>query len=138
MAKQNMAKETQNSKISLIVEKSGDDLWGRITVNGNLIVDSASTQEALKKKLVKAAKDFEGVDIDSFEISHDLTSFFEQYSYLSISDIAEKAGINPGLMRQYAAGVKFPSEERVRHIQDAIREIGKELSKVRLHKTQLA
>ena len=37
-------------------------------------------------------------------------------------------------MRQYSSGLKFPSEERVKEIESAIREIGKELSKIKLHK----
>jgi hypothetical protein len=40
-------------------------------------------------------------------------------------------------MSHYASGIKFPSEERVKEIEAAIREIGKELSKVKLHKAEL-
>src|SRR6476646_9855992 len=96
-------------QIPLIVEKSGDQLWGRITVNDNLIIDTASTVESLKKKLAKLAKSLENVEVDSFVVSYDLTSFFEQYSFLSISEIASMIGINPSLMRQYSQGIKFPS-----------------------------
>ena len=131
-----MVKSTNQPKTSLIVEKSEGDLWGRITVNDTLIVDSASSLEALKKKLSKAARDLEQVEIGQFDISYDLTSFFDEHSYLSISDIAQKAGINPGLMRQYASGNKFPSEQRVKEIELAIREIGKHLSRVKLHKSK--
>jgi hypothetical protein len=123
-------------QIPLIVEKSGDQLWGRITVNDNLIIDTASTLESLKKKLAKLAKSLENVEVDSFVVSYDLTSFFEQYSFLSISEIASKIGINPSLMRQYSQGIKFPSGERVKEIESAIRQIGKELSKVKLHKAE--
>jgi len=41
-------------------------------------------------------------------------------------------------MRQYAAGIKFPSLERVKRIEGAIRSIGKELARIRLHKAQHA
>src|SRR5690348_15477202 len=128
------AKKTLRGKHPLIIEKSDGDFWGRVKIHDNLIVDSASTLDALQKKMKKLVKEFEDVDVDAFDISFDLTSFFEQHSYLSISDIASKAGINAGLMRQYASGVKFPSADRILEIQGAIREIGKELSKVRLHK----
>jgi len=127
----------RTARIPLIVEKSGKDLWGRITVGDALIVDFASTLETLKKKLAKLVKDDFSIEVSGFDISYDLTSFFEQYSYLSISDIARKTGINPALMRHYASGIKFPSEERVKEIESAIREIGRELSKVRLHKAEL-
>ena len=131
-----MAKEEKTTKTQLIVERGDGELWGRITVKGNLVVDSAKTLETLKKKFKASAYEIEGVKIDDFEISYDLTSFFEQFSFLNISDIAKRTGINPGLMRQYASGVKFPSEDRVKDIEEAIRNIGKELSKIKLHKPQ--
>jgi hypothetical protein len=101
-----------------------------------LIVDSASSLEVLKKKLVKLTKQIENIEVNAFVVSYDLTSFFEEYSFLSISDIASKIGINPSLMRQYAQGIKFPSADRVKEIESAIRQIGKELSKVKLHKAE--
>jgi hypothetical protein len=39
-------------------------------------------------------------------------------------------------MRQYSIGNKFPSADRVQEIEDAVKAIGKELSKVKLHKSQ--
>lgn len=131
-----MAKDKTHQKTSLIVEKSDGELWGRITIKGSLIADSASTLEVLKKKLKKLAKDFENVEIDDFDISYDLTSFFEHYSYLSISDIAGRMKINPSLMRQYAQGIKFPSESRIKEIESFIQGIGKELAKAKMHKPQ--
>lgn len=125
------------TKTQLIVEKSGGERWGRIKVKGNLIVDFAPSLESLKKKLKALAFDFEEVEITDFEVSYDLTSFFEQYP-INISDVAKKSGINPGLMRQYASGNKYPSEERGKEIENAIHEIGRELVKVKLHKPQKA
>lgn len=40
-------------------------------------------------------------------------------------------------MRQYATGIKFPSEERVKQIQEAIRTIGKELAKIKIVKPNI-
>ena len=120
----------------LVVERSGDEFWGRITINGTLITDSAPSIESLKKKIKKLAKESEGIEVANFDLSYDLTSFFEQHPGLSISEIARFADINPGLMRQYASGIKYPSEERVKVIETAIREYGKELSKIKLHKPE--
>lgn len=122
------------SKISLIVEKADGELWGRVRVKGNLIVDSAASLAALKKQLKKLILDFEEVEVEDFEISYDLTSFFEQYPYINISEVAAKAGIDYAMMRQYSSGKKYPSEVRIKKIEQAIHEIGKELSKVKLHK----
>jgi len=53
--------------IKLILEKNADTLWGRIFYDDNLIVDSATTLQALEKKLRKALKDFHKVDEEEFE-----------------------------------------------------------------------
>jgi hypothetical protein len=120
----------------LIVEKADGELWGRVKINGNLIVDTATSLETLKKKMKNLIADFEDIEVDEFEVSYDLTSFFEQHPYLNISEIANKASISQTMMRQYTSGNKFPSEERVQAIENAIREIGKELTRVRLHKSK--
>ncbi|MEO5565005.1 MAG: hypothetical protein ABIR18_16280 [Chitinophagaceae bacterium] len=126
---------TKNTlKPQLIVEKSDGLFWGRVKIKGNLIVDSASNLERLKKKMKVLIFDFEDQEVISFDISYDLTSFFEQYPFVNIAEIANKSGINYSLMRQYSIGYKFPSSERVGKIEDAIREIGKELAKIKLHK----
>lgn len=128
------SKQPQKSKAQLIVEKSEGQLWGRVKIRGNLIYDYASSLASLEKKLKELILDFENVEITEFEVSYDLTSFFEDHKYLNISEIATKAGISLVLMRQYSSGAKFPSEERVKQIENAIKEIGKALTKVRLHK----
>jgi predicted DNA-binding transcriptional regulator AlpA len=127
---------TTQPKALLIVEKGDGELWGRVTIKGNLIVDSAKNLESLKKKIKSLALDFENVEINDFEVNYDLTSFFEQYPFLNVSEIAKKAGISPAMMLHYTSGTKFPSEERVKQIESAIKEIGKELTKVKLHKAQ--
>ena len=104
--------QKQNRKPLLIVEKADGELWGRVKIKETLITDSATTLSALEKNLKDLIQDFEGVEVSEFEVSYDLTSFFDNHSYLNISDIAKRAGINQALMRQYASGNKFPSEER--------------------------
>lgn len=120
----------------LIVEKADGDLWGRVNIKNNLIIETATTLEALKKKMKQLILDFEQIEVTDFRVSYDLTSFFENHNYLNISDVAKRARISPALMRHYAAGVKFPSEERVSAIEQAIHDIGKELTRVRLHKSR--
>lgn len=129
-----MATTTQK-QVQLIVERSGGELFGRTKVKGNLIVDSAKTSNALKKKMKQLILDFENIEVEEFEVSYDLTSFTEQYPYLNLSEVAVKAGISQQMMRQYTSGAKFPSEQRVKQIENAIHEIAKELSKLRLHKS---
>lgn len=133
-----MLSKTNTIKPQLIVEKTGGELWGRVKIRGNLIVDSASSLDKLKNKMKGLIFDFEEVKVDDFILSYDLTTFFNQYPFINITEIANKSGINCSLMRQYSIGYKFPSEERVKKIEDTIREIGRQLSKIKLHKSQKA
>ena len=57
-------------------------------------------------------------------------SFFYLVPQVKISAIAVKAKINPSLMRQYATGKATVSEERLKHIQRTIHELGRELQSV--------
>jgi hypothetical protein len=119
--------------IQLILEKEAGKLWGRITYEDNLIVDSATSLQALEKKMRKLLKDFHQVEDATFEYAYDLTVFFEEFNFLNQSKIAELSGINPGLLRQYASGVKNPSEVQAKKIQTAIRELAVRLKNVQIY-----
>jgi hypothetical protein len=119
-------------KLRLILEKEGDKIWGRVAFMDNLVTDSAGSIPVLEKKLRKALLEFEGLKEVVFEYAYDLTMFFEQFSFLNQSKIAELAGINPGLIRQYSSGHKQPSREQVDKIEKAIREMAGKLRTVRL------
>lgn len=117
-------------KLLLIIEKGkGKDLWGRVSFEDDLIVDSASSLDSLQKKMKKTLQDLHGVNPATikFDIAHDLTAVFSEKSYLNLSVVAQKIGINRSLMAQYAAGTKFPSPDRARAIEKAIHELGRDL-----------
>lgn len=122
----------KQQKLRLILEKEGSKLWGRVLVNENLVADSATTLQALEKKMRKLLKNFEGLEEVTFEYAYDLTVFFEQFNFLNQSKIAELAGINPGLIRQYSSGHKQPSKEQVAKIEKAIHELAGQLKSVQL------
>ena len=120
-------------KLLLVVEKDKGKLWGRITYKDNLISDFSRNMDGLEKKMIKLLKDFHGVEKVSFDHSYDLTVFFEQFDFLKQSKVAELAGINPGLLRQYASGVKHPSAEQAMKIEKAVHLLAKELQSVSLY-----
>ena len=124
-------------KLQLIIEKDKNKLWGSVLVHNNLIVDTATSLEALEKKLRKLILYFEKLDQIKFEYAYDLTVFFERYSYLNQTKIAEMARLNPSLVRQYSSGHKFPSKEQVKKIEEAVHEISHELKTVRLSSRQV-
>ena len=119
--------------LKLVIEKAEDGFWGRVDINNNLITEYALSLDTLKKQMKKLIFKIENIEVEEFDVSYDLTAFFEQYSYLNISDIAKRTSINSTLMRQYAAGIKYPSIERVKSIETAIRSIGRELAKIKIH-----
>jgi hypothetical protein len=126
-------------KLQLILEK-GDDgsLWGRVSYGDDLITTSGATLEEVKANITSQLEEFgylSAVDAKkiTFEVAYDLTAFFEQYKVLNISQLAELAEVNPGLLRQYTSGVKHPSPAQALKIQEAVRTLGEELKKVSIY-----
>lgn len=121
------------AKINLIIEKGEDGkLWGRVYFRNNLMTDFASTVELLEKKMSRLIKDFYGVDA-VFDHTYDVSAFFESFDFLNQTRIADLSGINPGLLRQYASGVKHPSPQQTKKIESAIHKLAQELKAVSLH-----
>lgn len=120
-------------KLTLTLE-NGDDgtLWGRVLYDDDLLVDSAPTLEELQAKIKQLLFDFHGVAEVQFELAYHLTSFFEFFDYLKISKIAEIAGMNPTLLRHYAAGSKTASKEQVAKIEKAVHQLSKQMAAVKL------
>lgn len=69
----------------------------------------------------------------TFSYQYDLQSFFEYFSFLNVSDIAKRAGINPSLMRQYTAGIKRAGEKTYSRLSACIESITKELQAASFH-----
>jgi hypothetical protein len=68
-----------------------------------------------------------------FQYRYDLSALFEAFKFLKISNIAEIAGINPSLLRQYVTGNKHASSTQAKKIQATIHKLGKELIDVELY-----
>ncbi len=121
------------AKINLIIEKGEDGkLWGRVNFRNNLLTDFASTVEILEKKMHKLVKEFHGID-PVFDHAYDVSAFFENFDFLNQTRIADLSGINPGLLRQYASGVKHPSVQQAKKIEAVIHKLAKELKSVSLY-----
>lgn len=122
-------------KLSLIIEKPKDGkLWGRVKFDNDLIVDAAVSSDELENKMKKLLYRFHQIEPSEirFELAYDLTALFSEMDFLNLSAIALKAGISPGLMRQYVAGLKYPSPERARAIEHIINDLGRELMKIKV------
>ena len=119
--------------IKLIIESAKDGMvWGRVAYDDNLLAESAGNSEDLQIKMKTLLANFHDLEPDSinFEISYDLSAFFENFGCLKISEIAKYAGLNASLLRHYVAGSKTASKAQVLKLQDAIHKVGNELAQV--------
>lgn len=88
------------------------------------IEDMYVAQKEIKELMEKEGKQMPDLE---FTFRFDIGSFFDYYSYLNMSGVAKKAGINASLMRQYAMGMHEPSQKRKQQILDCLHQISKEL-----------
>lgn len=118
----------------IIESDESRELTGRVTYNDNLIVDSADNITDLEEQLKSLLHEFEGVDPSQvvFEHQYDVYALFQKFDYLNISKVAQHAGINPGLLRQYASGVKNPSKDQARKIESTLHRLADELQNVHI------
>ena len=94
------------------------------------------TAEAAKKDMMNAYQEIkkmqeeEGKEVPELEFvyKYDIQSFFDYFSFLNVTKVAEMAGINPSLMRQYTSGVANAGQKQYDKIRVAIGKISKELS----------
>ncbi len=132
-------------RLTIIIEKGDGEIWGRVEAPGFLNVTVGNSEAEITQNMLELIEDFlenEGkedeywkdVTLESieFDYRYDLTAFFDLFSPLKINSIAEKAGINKALMRQYVSGVKHPSAQQVQKIESAIHAFGQNLMKVSL------
>jgi hypothetical protein len=92
--------------------------------------------EAAKKDFLMARDEMERYyhdegkefpDLD-FTYQYDMQSFFNYFSFLNVSKIAEMAGINASLMRQYTSGLSKAGEKQYAKIKKVVTRIGKEMA----------
>ncbi|MCE7064454.1 helix-turn-helix transcriptional regulator [Dyadobacter sp. CY326] len=131
-------------KLTIIVEKSDNELWGRIeNVPNYLPVTSGNTLEEITSNLRDLLEDFiqhEGQASGEwgnlkaknfeFDYAYDLSAFFELFDDIKVGALAKRAGLNPSLVRHYVAGTKFPSEQQAKKLEDAIHDLGEKLKEV--------
>jgi predicted RNase H-like HicB family nuclease len=131
-------------KIAVIVEKTDSgfsaylpDLPITCTTGGDLNEIETNMYEALDlhlEALKTVGKPIPPIFNDevNFDYRLDITDFFNLFSPIKQTSIAEKAGINPSLLRQYARGIKHPSFDQAKKIEEAIHKLGRELLKINL------
>ena len=79
---------------------------------------------------IKEMQAEEGKEVPELEFSYkyDMQSFFNYFSFLNVTKVAELAGINASLMRQYTSGETTAGQKQYDKIRVAVERISKELS----------
>ncbi|KAA0991588.1 helix-turn-helix domain-containing protein [Dyadobacter aurulentus] len=131
-------------KLSIIIEKGDDELWGRIEnipdylpVTSGKVLDEVTDnlKELLEDFLIADGKTYDewrSINIEDieFEYVYDLSAFFEIFDDVKVGALAKRAGINPSLVRHYVAGTKYPSAAQTKKIEVAVHELGEKLREV--------
>jgi hypothetical protein len=122
-------------KLTLIVEKQQNGLTGRVLYEDNLIVESGNDLRCLEDNMGRLLKRFHDVDPATvqFQYKYDISSLFEAFDVLKISNVAKIAGLNPSLLRQYVTGNKQASAAQARKLEAVIHRLGKALSSVQIY-----
>ena len=94
------------------------------------------TAEEAKRDMLKSYEEIKEMEHSEgkkapeleFVYKYDMQSFFDYFSFLNVTKVAELAGINPSLMRQYTSGVTNAGQKQYDKIRSAVEKIAKELS----------
>ena len=109
-------------------QTENDILGGYLSATGKTVQEA---KEDLAECLEEAREDLrsEGKIVPEVEFTYkyDLQSFFNYFSFLYVSDIAKRSGVNPSLMRQYASGVKNAGERTYQRLSACVQSITREL-----------
>lgn len=86
--------------------------------------DMLHAYEEIKELLKEEGKSVPDLE---FVYHYDIKSFFEYFDFLNVSKVAERAGINPSLMRKYTSGVSNAGEGQYLKLKKAVHSIADEL-----------
>lgn len=131
--------KTMAKQVTVIIEKASDGgfcCYMKDDVGKFGLCGFGATANEAKEDLLEAYEETKeigkerGMDIPelSFVFKYDMQAFFNYFPFLNVSKIAERAGINPSQMRQYASGVSKASQKQYDKMRKAISAISHELS----------
>lgn len=125
-------------KATIIIEKAKDGYFSCYMQDEKFdfgLIGHGETAAGAKNDLLAAYEEIkklkreegEAVPELSFEFKYDLQSFFDYFKFINVSKLAEEAGINPSLLRQYNSGSVKAGQKQYDKLQACIRRIGHEL-----------
>ncbi len=127
--------------MQIIIEKGNDGfLWGRVEVpEGDYLPATVGKNTAeivanIKMLVIDHQKTdgdevkfFTNEDFIKINLVYDIQALFVEFSFLKISEIAKEADMNPGLVRQYASGVKHLSAKQAEKMEQTIHRLAQKM-----------
>ncbi len=132
-------KPTLLPAISVILEKQGNQLWGRVEQQGMLLIASGNTREMVAKKLNLQLAEFTTYlqtqsgepsvfsDNFAFDFHHDITLVRELFQQFKVNYLAEQTSITHELFNQFMTNKQYPSTEQTQKIETLIQQLGREM-----------
>jgi predicted RNase H-like HicB family nuclease len=133
----------QEQNVLLIIEKEDSEYWVTVQSLPGCYASGATIEEAISNAKeaitdhISALRESEDTVPEVFlnenyqiQIKYDLKTLFERFNVINKTALAEKAGINSSLLRQYSIGLAFASEKQKLKIENAIHDIGSSLLEV--------
>lgn len=125
-------------KIKVIVE-CGKDLYScysdtpignvkMISGDGHTVDEAKQDFMLCVEECRQAYPDDRSFDDLEFDFRYDISSFFDNFKVLNVSEVARRAGISLSSMRQYTGGRRNASESTYKRLSACVGEIKHELS----------
>ena len=135
-----------SKKAVIVIEKGVDggySVFPSDDIKSCIIGDGATVEEAkadflnsyeelirfLKEDGLPIPEDLQDVE---FEFRYDLSSLFNYFSFINVTQFAKALGINSSLMRQYKTGKAYISDKQADRIEEGIHRLGKQLMEIKL------
>ncbi len=126
-------------KVVAFVEKGGRKSFScRLdkTISKCMAIGYGNTaREAIDDLAVSCREAYEMSKDETFlnleiEYRFDVGSLFDYYGFLNIEGVASLVGISASVLRQYASGVRQPREDKLRMIEDGLKQASEQLQRV--------
>ncbi|GAB2527086.1 hypothetical protein [Spirosoma aerophilum] len=127
------------SVLTVILEKQGSQVWGRIERQGSLTLTIGNTPESVAKKLSSQLTEFtrflaeqndrtHAIPTDFvFDYHYDLTRVRELFQQFRINALAEQTNIPLDLLSQFMTSKQYPTVQQAQQIEALIQQFGREM-----------
>jgi hypothetical protein len=127
------------SVLTVILEKQGSQIWGRIERQGSLTLTIGNTPEAVAKKLSSQLTEFTDFLAEQndrthpipadfvFDYHYDLTRVRELFQQFRINALAEQTNIPQDLVSQFMTSKRYPTVQQAQQIEALIQQFGREM-----------